>query len=79
MDSQEKFQIMISSYSFKVRVEFLSSMLNIEFIDAIVDIEAWLKENINRNSYLAFPDAENWQYCLFNNEEDAVLFKLVWA
>lgn len=66
-------------YPFKVRIEVQYNVSTYEIIAVMGKIEEWLDENIDRNSYLAFPNPENWKECFFNNEEDAFYFKMRWG
>lgn len=82
-DIQEEFdEQLVLLYPFRIKMDF--SVRNVNFDMEPLDIrinkvETWLRENIDKDSYIAFPNERYMQYCFFNNEDDAILFKLTWT
>ena len=69
---------MAATHPFKISIRILTEKTSpIEFTNLLANIEKWLESNINRDSYLAFTNAD-WMHCFFSNEEDAILCKLTW-
>lgn len=71
---------MAATHPFKVSIEMpIGETPTIKFLEVIVEIKKWLKENIDEDNYLTFSGVGDWTHCFFNNEEDAILFKLTWS
>lgn len=82
-DIQEEFdKQIVLLYPFRIKMDF--SVRNVNFDMEPLDIrinkvETWLRENIDKDNYVAFPNERYMEHCFFNNEDDAILFKLTWT